>query len=303
MTPFPYRTPVAFRAALTDHLKTMATRSAFTLPELQRQFAYDRLLARVFLAEDAERWVLKGAVSLLARLQTARHSKDVDLAWQEEASLAEAEHVLRMAAMSDLGDFFVFSLGPAGELAAAKGIRLPIAADLGGRRFVAFSVDIVAGLTMTGDADLVPPLVSVNIPGLARPWYRVYPIVDHIADKVSACLETRTRASGQLVVSTRYKDLVDLVLIAQTQTLEARPLRIAILSQAARRGLPAPGEFSVPDANWASGYAAKSREVSGLDGYRDLASAVRLIKRMLDPVLTGEAVGQWDPGLLRWTGD
>lgn len=300
MPPFPYRSPAAFRAALTDRFKGIAAQSAFSIPELQRQFAYDRLLARIFLGDDAERWVLKGAVSLLARLDTARHSKDVDLVWQPATELVEAEQALRVAAARDLGDFFVFALGPAGPLADNKGIRMAATADLGGRRFVAFSVDVVTGLSMTGTADLVPPLVPVDIPGLPRPWYRVYPLLDHIADKVTACLEKRRRASGQLVPSTRYKDLVDLVLIARTERLDAKGLRTALLSQTVRRGLPLPAEFTVPDASWAAGYAAKSKDVSGLDGYRDLASAMDLVKRMLDPVLDGTATGRWDPDQQHW---
>src|SRR3954447_15206838 len=96
--PFPYATPAALRAALTDRLKKLASVSAFAVTDLQRQFAYDRLLARVFSATDADRWVLKGAAALLARLDVARHSKDIDLSWQSATDLDEAEQALRAAA-------------------------------------------------------------------------------------------------------------------------------------------------------------------------------------------------------------
>jgi hypothetical protein len=66
--PFPYRSPAALRAALTDRLRKLADSSPFTVTEMHRQFAYDRLLARLFSAPDADRWVLKGAAALLARL-------------------------------------------------------------------------------------------------------------------------------------------------------------------------------------------------------------------------------------------
>ena len=52
--PFPYGSPAALRAALTDRLKKLADSSPFTVTELHRQFAYDRLLARVFSTPDAE---------------------------------------------------------------------------------------------------------------------------------------------------------------------------------------------------------------------------------------------------------
>src|SRR5436190_3361606 len=121
--PFPYGSPAALRAALTGRLKRLAASSPFTVTELHRQFAYDRLLARVFSAPDAERWVLKGAAALLARLDVARHSKDIDLSWQSTVDLDEAEQAFRAAAGRDVGDFFVFELGAAAPLVGDKGRR------------------------------------------------------------------------------------------------------------------------------------------------------------------------------------
>ncbi len=90
-------------------------------------------------------------------------------------------------------------------------------AGLGGRPFALFSVDLVAGHSMTHPPEVVPPLVPVEIPGLLRVSYQAYPLVDHIADKVTAWLEAHARSDGAVSVSSRYKDLVDLVLIARTQ--------------------------------------------------------------------------------------
>ena len=80
MTDTPYGDPGALRRALTDRLRRLAReRGGSQLPDLQRQFAYDRLLFRVFV-DDQDRWVLKGAAAMLARLQGhARHTVDIDL--------------------------------------------------------------------------------------------------------------------------------------------------------------------------------------------------------------------------------
>ncbi|MGH2512747.1 MAG: hypothetical protein ACRDGQ_08685 [Candidatus Limnocylindrales bacterium] len=60
MTQPRYRDPAALRQALTDQLRRLAlARPEAQLADLQRQFAYDRLLARVFVAEP-EAWVVKG---------------------------------------------------------------------------------------------------------------------------------------------------------------------------------------------------------------------------------------------------
>jgi hypothetical protein len=286
---------------LTDRLKKLAASSPFTVTDLQRQFAYDRLLARVFSAPDAERWVLKGAAALLARLDVARHSKDIDLSWQSTVDLDEAEHAFRAAAGLDVGDFFVFDIGPAAPLVGDKGRRFAVVAGLGGRPFAAFAADLVAGQSMTGVPEAVPPLVAVEIPGLLRVDYRAYPLVDHIADKVCACLETHLRVGGNVMVSSRYKDLVDLVLIARTQRPVAAELRQALLSETGRRGIGVPVEFLVPGPLWPAGYEAKAAELPGLGELGRFPAALALVKTMLDPVLAGTAVGQWDPEEVAWT--
>jgi len=48
----PYRSPEAFRSALTDKFRTQARRLGMTTQQLARQFAYDRFLARIFLSPD-----------------------------------------------------------------------------------------------------------------------------------------------------------------------------------------------------------------------------------------------------------
>lgn len=109
---FPYRTAASFRTALKDRLTTIANGDdRYTVNELQRQFAYDRALARLFTAEGAERWVLKGAGALLARLERARHSLDIDLYYaQQSAAADDAVSALRLALERDIGDHFQFDV-------------------------------------------------------------------------------------------------------------------------------------------------------------------------------------------------
>ena len=60
-----YNSPAAFRRALRDRLRVKATTSRWTLAQLQRQMAYDRLLERLYLVDRG--WIVKGATALLAR--------------------------------------------------------------------------------------------------------------------------------------------------------------------------------------------------------------------------------------------
>ena len=61
----PYATAKDFDRALKDRIARAATILPYGVPQLRRQFAYGRLLTRVFL-HGPERWVLKGATGLLA---------------------------------------------------------------------------------------------------------------------------------------------------------------------------------------------------------------------------------------------
>jgi hypothetical protein len=293
--------PQALRQAVTDRLRQLAAqRPDARLSDLLRQFAYDRLLARVFTA-DPDQWVLKGAAALLARLPAgARHSNDVDL-YRRRGDLSEAETALREAAALDIGDYFRFTLGPAQALAqGARATRVPIVAYLGPTEFASFHADLVTKLSMTGEPDEVPPLIDVDI-GLRQPRYRAYPVADHIADKLCAMLETHPRASGKAVASTRYRDLVDLATFARSSGVDGEALAIALRSESARRGLTLPERLpDPPGPDWRAGYARSVRDAPSLPD-RDLDAALRTVRSLLDPVLAGRRAGRWDPATLTWS--
>lgn len=141
MTERQYADPSALRQAVTDRLRQRAREQQTQLADLQRQFAYDRLLARVFSAEP-ETWVLKGAAALLARLGgSARHTLDVDL-YRPAGRLEEAEAALRAAASMDPGDFFRFTLEPGRRIAEGRvTLRVPVTAFLGATEFARFHVE------------------------------------------------------------------------------------------------------------------------------------------------------------------
>lgn len=303
MTERRYPDPAALRQALTDRLRLLVRqRPGAQLADLQRQFAYDRLLSRIFVAEP-EGWVLKGATALLARMQgSARHTIDVDL-YRQSGGLADAEVALRAATSIDLGDFFRFEPSPGRRIASGSAtLRIPVVAYLGATEFARFHVDLVTDLPMTGEPDEVGALVPFDIPGLDPVRYRAYPLADHVADKVCAFLEIHPRALGPAQPSTRYRDLADLALIAHTQTIAADGLRRALESEVRRRELQLPPGLPSPEADgWRAGYARVARDVPGLPE-RDLDGALATVRRFLDPVLDGTASGSWNPSGLTWSG-
>lgn len=85
--------------------------------------------------------------------------------------------------------------------------------------------------------------------------YRLYPVVDQVADKVCATMTEYDERT-----STREKDLVDLVVIATTQDIDGTALRVATVTEARRRQMEPFDSFTVPSA-WGAGYARLSRPV------------------------------------------
>lgn len=127
--------------------------------------------------------------------------------------------------------------------------------------------------------------------------YSVYPIVDHVADKIVATVQ---RYGDRQAPSTRYKDLVDLVAIVGAASIDAVEQRIALESEAQRRTVSLPGAFDVPDRNlWTSGYAKAARDTKAMKT-TTLDDALALVKRFADPVLDGSARGRWRPEDRTW---
>ncbi len=137
---------------------------------------------------------------------------------------------------------------------------------------------------MTGVPDAVSPLVPLELPGLVVMSYSAYPLVDHVADKVCALLETHGRASGLRQPSTRFRDMADLAIFAHTISVGAAELGVALTSEAKRRSLTLPDNLAAPAGNdWPSGYARVARDAPQLKE-RDLVSAVEIVGRFIDPV-------------------
>jgi hypothetical protein len=291
-----YATPQAMRSAATDRLRAIARPNGrWTLSELQRQFAYDRLLARLYALDD--QWVLKGAVALLARRVSVRHSMDIDIFRDEERRTAERQ--MRTAAELDLGDWFRFDIGAGSNLGDRRRIatRYTVTTWLGPAKWAEFHVDLVGtGVRMTGVPDDVPPMAGISVPGVDQPGYRAYPLVDHVADKVAAIVEPH----GDGRPSTRFRDLIDLTAMVSSMRVKAADQRTALISELERRDLPKPDHFDVPDRRlWESGYPRAARRAVGPPA-TTLDEALAIVVPFVDPVLAGDSAGVWDPGTGTW---
>lgn len=292
-----YESANAFRTALETRLLDHSRRTGLSLIRLRKSVVFSRLLARL-LAVAPGRWVLKGGLAMDYRFGSrVRTTRDMDLA-RSGGEEAATEDLIAAQAV-ELGDYFTFEIDRTGqldEMAGARATRYHVRCLLGGRLFEDVVIDVGFDLPPGWDPDLVegPDLLGfADIDPVAVP---TLPLELQIAEKAHAY----TRSYGESgAPSTRVKDLIDLVLIGTSATLDAAKLARALKDTFELRGRhDMPTSLPEPPAQWAAPYAALAREV-GLPP--DLGGAFRMASAMLDPVLNGSVLGgRWDRRRGRW---
>lgn len=295
----PYRTGAAVERAISDAARRATTAERDT-NRLVREAIFDRFLCRVF-AEESGTFVLKGGTSMLARIPTARTTRDIDLA-AKERTLDAAVAALRTSASTDLGDHFRFEYRDTQPLLEGEGqpytdgARIRFDTYIGAAKKDGISIDLVLGHTPTTPPVTAPPANRLSLPRLTTRDYRLYPLVDQVADKVCAC-EGLYGPSG--APSTRVKDLVDLVLIARTQPIDGTDLTHAIRAERARRQLPGRSTFTAP-ATFGRTWLTVAKQAN-LPPDLDLAAAVILTSHFIEPALTAAATSRtWNPHEQHW---
>jgi hypothetical protein len=158
------------------------------------------------------------------------------------------------------------------------------------------NVDLVVSVGITGEIVIARPANRLPLPRLASTDYRLYPVVDQIADKVCATVADYARKP-----SSREKDLVDLVIIALTHDVDAGSVGSAIQTEASRRGLEPIPSLTIPEGRGLR-YAREIRSTPYGRDFGTVAAAVALMRTFLDPVLDGRvAAGTWSHTSATWT--
>lgn len=290
-----YQTGAPFRRALEERLKRTAINSGMPLVRLRKMVAFDRFLARL-VSTQPDTWVLKGGLALQMRLgDRSRTTRDIDL-----LSYAPAEQVLshlREAASYELDDWFRFEVPAASREGNTfpSSQRFTIHSFLDGRNFEDFHVDI--GI---GNAVIEPPeyyfvtelLLFAGLPATSVPCY---PVTQQIAEKLHAY--TKPRHSGE---SSRVKDLIDIILLADLQEISAPVLRNAIEATFNKENThEIPLSIQAPPAGWAAPYRRIASEL-GLS-ITSLEDAFALVRTFINPVLRSDFRDEWDPVRKIWT--
>lgn len=268
--------------ALEQRLRNVAAGDGARLARDRKRIAFDRLLARLE-ATAPEQWLLKGGFALELRLRDrARATKDVDLEWRiDEDELVDA---LIDAAEHDSGDFFAFEVARTGRQPERLGgsHRFHVSASLAGRPFEQrFALDVAPRSVVDRCPVRLTTPDLLAFAGLDPVTLAAIPLERHIAEKLHAY--SQTYADGRR--STRVKDLVDLALLAELATFDARALRAAIDQTFDQRAVhPVPTQLPPPPEAWRTPFRELARAI-GIPqeleaGHADAAG-------LLDPILCG----------------
>lgn len=279
------RDPEAWRSSLEARLRNTSERTGVDVGRLRRHLVFQRMLAR--LAGD-ERWVLKGGFALEVRFSLAsRTTKDLDLVVLGKIEGTQLQDLLDEVLDREVDDdqftFLVSMPKPINsDQAGNPGWRLTVVAKLAGRDFAQVAVDVVARSEEIAGAistlTVEPLIAGVDLEVVMMP---AVDLAQQAAEKFHALAR---RYAGDRP-SSRVKDLVDLVLLAESGLVAAQPLGIRLQHvYAVRDGSPPPNVLPDPPAAWLVTYAALAREVD-LEA-ADVESAMTLVSRLYAEALT-----------------
>ncbi len=199
------------------------------------------------------------------RIQAARTTRDIDLAirqlpggvrqWDEAA----IRNLLENAAGIDLEDSFEFFIGePTMDLDAAPygGSRYPVEARMAGRRFAQFHLDVSAGDVLREPYETLEGRDWLGFAELPRAKVSAVSREEQFAEKLHAYTLPR-----QGRPNTRVKDLLDLVLLSVSGTLDAARVRESVAATFHRRAThPVPATLPPPPEAWRESFAELASE-------------------------------------------
>ncbi|SDT64278.1 nucleotidyl transferase AbiEii/AbiGii toxin family protein [Jiangella sp. DSM 45060] len=298
----PYPSAAGVDAAIKDASRRAALADpSLSVNERVRLEYFRRFLSRVFSEGASSEWLLKGGTGMLARVPSGRATRDIDL-YRHGLTLDQALADLRRLAGVDLGDHFRFvyaahraSIGGE-EQPYTEGCRVVFDVYVGAQKKSSLGVDLAIGAGLTAPVTTMEPASALRLPRLVSHEYRLYPVVDQIADKVCA---TMTIYGDR--PSSREKDLVDLVVLAVTHDVDGTALGVAISAEARRRRMAALDRFVVPK-EWGRVYSSLAKSVPYCAEYSTVDLAREVVTRFVGPAMSNAAGGRiWSHRELEWS--
>lgn len=223
-------------ASVRARLLERARREGSDYQVLLTRYALERLLYRLSVSSERERFILKGAMLFITWLTDPfRPTRDLDLLGQGDPdvdTIAARFREIFGTEVPDDGVIFDISgmlIEPIRDQADYGGIRVKTSASIAGAK-VPIQIDIGFGDAIT------PGPIDIDYPALLdapSPRLKAYPPETVVAEKFEAIVSIG-------ITNSRMKDFYDLWMIAQTFRFQHQLLSTALRRTFERRNTPWP---------------------------------------------------------------
>jgi hypothetical protein len=206
--------------------------------------------------------MLKGGYALELWMKAARSTVDIDLTMPSTANTNSSNDMVRemlqTAASQQLGDWLEYLVGsPMLDLDAAPygGARYPIEARMDARIFARFHLDVGIGDVVLFPLEELTGRNWLEFAGIERLRVRSISREQHFAEKLHAYTLPRSTPNS------RAKDLVDMVLLIQSNSLDPARTAEAIRLTFERRSTHAiPSQLDAPPHDWNRQFGVLAKE-------------------------------------------
>lgn len=163
------------------------------------------------------------------------------------------------------------------------------------------SVDLVSDAAFHGQPQKRAPEARLVVGDLPVFDYLLYPIEHVVADKVCAIYETYDGRP-----SSRVKDLVDLGIVALSETMDGSTAANQLVLEFKLRKIALPSHFAIP-REWEemASYRQSYNNLVSQTGYivqlEDMHSCVEMVRGLINPLLDRSSEGKtWMPASRQW---
>jgi len=294
-------------ASIRARLTNIAKETKRDFDAILLQYFQERFLYRLSISPYRSAFVLKGALLFLVyEMPFFRPTKDVDfLVRSRSKDMRTIKGMIQDIARVDVRDGVRFfpesvSLESVMEDADYEGIRVKILGGLDKARKT-LQIDIAFGdVLVAGPVEMEFPLLLDDQPA---PRLKVYSSESAIAEKFQSLVKLN-------ILTSRMKDIYDILFLASHQPFQMHLLRSAIVKTFNRRGTPIEERRYIFTREFKSSKEKQTQwtaflKRSRLESYRTFDEAIDHLEFFLEPACSEKSFSsgdqfKWNPE--KWTG-
>ncbi len=294
--------PHVLRDALRERARIESKRLGITTADYQKQVVMDLAMSHLEKS-DAGAWRLLGSAALAARgAPGARAPKDLDVECTDARTIPATFDAFKSAIQRDTGSPINFEVIKQAGRAREGSASVVVAARVGEQHLLEFTVDLRPQSNFDrNQREMAGPMAAGDGLGLPSGSYSVTPIDVQVAGKISGMMIPSFMLKPG-TPSTRYKDVVDLLVMARSSTFDIGKVRDALQQYADDNGGVVPASYSPPSQDMRYTEEGRQLWVDGVDralrrssfSHLDCRGAEAELESLLGAVLNGRERSMWN---------